>query len=188
MAFFTNAAIFLILACVSHQLALSFSNTVRKPRPTRSLQPIKGKTLTKDKAHCTWAVTGDQRAFTMGVTCSKAGKRTSCDYMARPSLCPEFALNPKLYWKQIARSLRKQKSICQDRSALVRAGMCRRAPREAHFKMGGSDRRPRPNVTLTPPPVQSCQPANQRLALEFCQERWTSICTFLFTVVKDQDC
>ncbi|KAK7922189.1 hypothetical protein WMY93_009091 [Mugilogobius chulae] len=60
-----------------------------------------------------------------GITCKKGSKTISCDYVAQPNLCPQFAGNPKLYWRQIERSLRKQRKVCEDSGALVRAGMCR---------------------------------------------------------------
>ncbi|XP_072288892.1 fibroblast growth factor-binding protein 1-like isoform X2 [Eucyclogobius newberryi] len=182
MAFLTNAAVLLILACVSHQLVLGSS-----PRQARSPQPIKGKMVTKDKAECTWAATGD-RLFTMGVTCKKEGKRISCDYVARPHLCPQFEGNAKRYWRQIGRSLRKQKDVCQDGDALVRAGMCQRAPRQAHFRLEKSDRKASPRSEPSASTVKSCQPANERRAREFCKHSWSSFCTFFFTMVNDQDC
>ncbi|XP_020773271.1 fibroblast growth factor-binding protein 1 [Boleophthalmus pectinirostris] len=189
MAFLTNATILLILACVSHQALANARRTARTPRQARSPQPIRGKTVTKDKAECTWAATGDD-VFTLGVTCKKAGKRISCDYVARPNLCAQFAGNPKLYWRQIARSLKKQKDLCQDSNALVKAGMCRKAPRDAHFRLGKADSKagPRSGPKPSPPAVRSCQPANKKLAQEYCKHAWSTFCTFFFTMVKDQDC
>lgn len=206
MAFLTNTTILLILACVSHQLVLSSCQKtngrktrgmdrdrtgLRAGRQTKSnsLQPIEGKTVTRDKAECTWAATGS-KLLTMGVTCKKGSNRISCEFVARPGVCKPYTTNVKLYWKQIARALRKQKDLCQDNNALVKAGMCRKAPREAHFRFRKTERKASPRLSLTPVPlaVKSCQRANKKLAEEYCSHSWSSVCTFFFTMVKDYDC
>ncbi|XP_071314494.1 fibroblast growth factor-binding protein 1-like [Trachinotus anak] len=210
MAFFTNITILLVLACISHQLMLgscqkghgrrgrgvdrgqhkdkSGLKAERQPK-SFSAQPIKGKLVTKDKAECTWAATGDD-LFILGITCKKRDRSFSCEYVARPSLCPQYASNVKLYWKQIARSLQKQRNLCQDSSALVRAGMCRRATTDAHFRLRNAQRKTA--LPYTPPPapraVESCQPGNRKLAEEYCSDSWSSFCTFFFTMVQDYDC
>lgn len=210
MALLTNVTILLVLACISHQLMLSscqkshgrrgrgVDRGQHKDRPgvkggrqpkSVSAQPIKGKLVTKDKSECTWAATGED-LFTLGVTCKKGGRSFSCEYVARPTACLQYASNVKLYWKQMARALKKQKNLCQDSRALVRAGMCKRAARDAHFRLRNAQRKT--DSPSTPPPasraVKSCQPENMKLAEEYCNNSWTSLCTFLFTMVQDYDC
>ncbi|KAG7240928.1 hypothetical protein INR49_026184 [Caranx melampygus] len=211
MAFFTNITILLVLACICHQQMLgscSRGNGRRgrgvdrgqnkeksglkagRQSKTASAQPVKGKLVTKDKSECTWAATGDD-VLILGVTCKKNDKSFSCEYVAKPSLCPQYGSDVKLYWKQITRALQKQRSLCQDRSALIRAGMCRRAARDAHFRFHNAQKKKmaRPNTPPPPPKtVKSCQPANKRLAEEYCNESWSSFCTFFFTMVQDYDC
>ncbi|XP_070693564.1 fibroblast growth factor-binding protein 1-like [Pempheris klunzingeri] len=207
MALLTNVTILLVLACISHQLMLSSCHKSHgrrgrgvdrgqhKDRPgvkvgrqpkSVSAQPIKGKMVTKDKAECTWAATGED-LFILGVTCKKGDRRFSCEYVARPAACQQYASNVKLYWKQMARALKKQKNLCQDSSALVRAGMCRRASSDAHFRIRN---KADPPSALRPAPraVKSCQPDNKKLAEEYCSDSWSSLCTFLFTMVQDYDC
>ncbi|XP_054454195.1 fibroblast growth factor-binding protein 1 [Anoplopoma fimbria] len=210
MALLTNVAILLVLACISHQLMLSSCQKSHgrrgrgvdrgqhkvKPGPKVSrqskavpAQPIKGKIVTKDKSECTWAATGED-SFILGVTCKKGGRSFSCEYVARPSVCQQYASNVKLYWKQIARALKKQKGLCQDSGALVRAGVCRRAARDAHFRLHNAQRKTPPPSSPQPAPraVKSCQPANKKLAEEHCNDSWSSFCTFFFTMVQDYDC
>lgn len=210
MALLTNVTILLVLACISHQLMLSscqkshgrrgrgVNRGEHKDKPglkagrqpkSVSAQPIKGKMVTKDKSECTWAATGED-LFILGVTCKKGDKSFSCEYVARPTVCPQYASNVKLYWKQIARALKKQNNLCQDSSASVRAGLCRGAARDAHFRLRNPERKTDPPSTPRPKPraVKSCQPNNMKLAEEFCNDSWSSLCTFFFTMVQDYDC
>ncbi len=210
MALLTNVTILLVLACFSHQLVLSscqknqgrrgrgVDRGQHKERPgpkvgrhpkSVSTQPIKGKLVTKDKSECTWAATGED-LFVLGVTCKKGDRSFSCEYIARPSTCPKYTSNVNLYWKQMARALKKQKTLCQDSNVLVRTGMCRGAARDAHFRLRNAQRKT--SLPSTPHPastaVKSCKADNKKLAEEFCSDSWSSVCTFLFTMVKDYDC
>ncbi|XP_037636046.1 fibroblast growth factor-binding protein 1 [Sebastes umbrosus] len=208
MALLTNFAILLVLACISHQLMLSSCQKSRRGRGVDrgqhkdkpglkvgrqskavSPQPIKGKMVTKDKSECTWAATGED-SFILGVTCKKGDRSFSCEYVARPAVCPQYASNVKLYWKQIAKALKKQKGLCQDSSALVRAGLCRGASREAHFRLINAQRKTdQPSAPkLAPRAVKSCKPGNKKLAEEHCSDSWSSFCMFFFTMVQDYDC
>lgn len=210
MAFLTNVTILLVLACISHQLMLGSCQKgngrrgrggdrgQHKDRPglkvgrqhkSVSAQPIKGKLVTKDKSDCTWAATGDD-LFILSVTCKKGDKSFSCDYVAKPAVCSRYASNVKLYWKQIARALKKQTNLCQDSNELVRAGMCRGAARDAHFRLRDAQRKTAQPQTPPPAPraVKSCQHKNKKLAEEYCNDSWSSFCTLVFTMVQDNDC
>ncbi|KAK2848831.1 hypothetical protein Q5P01_008665 [Channa striata] len=206
MACFTNISILLVLACISHQLMLGSCQKGNGQRgrgmdrgqhkdrlgqkvgrqKSVSAQPIKGKLVTKDKSDCAWAATGEDLIILV-VTCKKGDRSFRCDYVAKPAVCPQYASNVKLYWKQIARALKKQKNLCQDSGELVRAGMCRGAARDAHFRLHNSQ-----SETYTSPPaptpVKSCQHNNKKLAEEYCNDSWSSFCTFFFTMVQDYDC
>ncbi|XP_061582128.1 fibroblast growth factor-binding protein 1 [Cololabis saira] len=205
MALLTNATVVLVLACLSHQLVLGgcqkshgrrgggdmerFQQRAGRQPKSVSAQPFKGKLVTKDKSECNWAATGEDLVI-LNVSCKKGDRSFSCEYSARPAVCPQYASNTELYWKQISRSLKKQKSLCRDNGALIKAGVCRKAAREAHFRIHVAQRRTA--SPYTPPfaarAVKSCQPANKKLAEEFCSNSWSSLCTFLFTAVKDYDC
>lgn len=207
MALLTNISILLVLACFPHQLMLtSYHRTYWRRERARgqdknrrlnverhpvlvSPKPIKGKIVTNDKSECTWAATGEG-VFSLGVNCTKADKSFSCEYVATPAVCPQYASNVELYWKQIARALKKQKDLCRDSSALVRTGLCKGAARDAHFRlrsalrMTASPSSPQPAATA----VKSCQPDNKKLAEEYCRDSWSSFCIFFFTMVQDDGC
>ncbi|XP_074530973.1 fibroblast growth factor-binding protein 1 [Halichoeres trimaculatus] len=203
MALLTHVALLLVLACFSHQLMPSSCQRSHGRRGRGvdrgqskdrtglrvSRQPVKGKLLTKDRAECTWAATGED-VFILGVSCKKGGRSFSCEYVSRPTLCPQFVSNSKLYWKQVARSLRKQKTLCQDRSALVRAGMCRKADRAAHFRLRDPQTKtdPPPSTQPAPGAAKSCQSENMKLAEEVCHKSWSSFCTLFFTMINDSEC
>ncbi|XP_041846554.1 fibroblast growth factor-binding protein 1 isoform X2 [Melanotaenia boesemani] len=153
-------------------------------------QPVKGKLVTRDKSECIWAATGEHLVI-LNVTCMKGDRSFRCKYTARPGVCPQYVSNTELYWKQISRALQKQENLCQDSSVLVKAGMCRRAARDSHFKLHGTQKKKDASSYLPPSAagaVKSCQPANKKLAEEFCSDSWSSLCTLLFTMVKDYDC
>ncbi|KAM3613366.1 uncharacterized protein V6R79_024843 [Siganus canaliculatus] len=209
MAFLTNITIILVLACVSHQLMLGSCQKshgrrgrgaerqhkdktgpkVGRHHKSVSVQPFRGRIVTKDKSECTWSASGEDPVL-LRVTCKKADTRFSCDYVARPAVCPQYNSNAKLFWKQISRALKKQRSLCQDGGASVRAGMCRRAASDAHFKLHNTQKKnvlpssPRPTAS----PVKSCQSENRKLAEEMCNKSWSSVCTFFFTMVQDDGC
>uniref|UniRef100_A0A3Q0SNL3 Fibroblast growth factor binding protein 1 n=1 Tax=Amphilophus citrinellus TaxID=61819 RepID=A0A3Q0SNL3_AMPCI len=211
MALLTNVTILLVLACISHQVMLGscqkshgrkgrgMDKGQRKERSgpkvgrqTKSVsaQLIKGKLVTRDKSKCNWAATGED-LFILSITCKKEDRSFSCEYIARPAACPQYVSNVRLYWKQIGRALKKQNDLCQDSSALVRAGMCRRAARNAHFRLHATQRMKTSPLYVPPSPikaVKSCQPGNRKRAEEFCGDSWSSFCTFLFTMVQDYDC
>ncbi|KAJ8281474.1 hypothetical protein GJAV_G00068100 [Gymnothorax javanicus] len=149
---------------------------------------LKGKFTTKDKTKCTWlADEGD--TVTLAVVCEKGGVGFNCEYTARPAACAPYALNPKAYWKQIARSLKKQRNICEDATALVRAGMCKKAPKVAHFKLLISTPAPPPPETPggSSSENESCSHQN-KLAEEYCSGSWVNLCNFFFTMVQTDDC
>ncbi|XP_046875927.1 fibroblast growth factor-binding protein 1 [Hypomesus transpacificus] len=155
--------------------------------PNRSV--LKGKFSTKNHTHCTWAATGDE-AFTLGISCKKDGKSFDCEYSAKPSLCPQYESNAKMYWKQIARALRKQRKLCVHTTSLVRAGMCRKAPSDAHFKLNSVGMPTPPSALPQPSGLRACPDMvdKRKLAEDYCDQSWSSFCTFFFSMVQDDDC
>lgn len=216
MALLTNLTVLLLLGCISHQLALISCQkspgrrgrgsergqhrdkpALKAARQAKSPQSLKGKTATKDGSECRWAATG-QDVVVLVVTCKKGGTNFSCEYEARPSACPQYASDARLYWKQVARALKKQKNLCRDRRAMIRAGMCRRASRDAHFTLRGNREKVVTAVTAVTAPsptlqphlgrVTTCPSKNKKRAEEFCDESWSSFCMFFFTMVQGDDC
>lgn len=206
MALLTNISLLLVLACFSHQLVLSscqksqgrrgsrgqnkdkqIHNVSRHPNSAHA-RP-KGKLVTKDKSECIWSVTGND-LLTLRVTCQKGVSSFHCEYNARPSVCPQYSTKAELYWKQIARALKRHQSLCQESNVPIKAGLCRRAPGDAHFRLS----RVQKKTTLPPPTqpqpktVKSCLDDNMKRAEENCSNSWSSVCLFFFTMVQDYDC
>lgn len=207
MGLLRNFSILLLLACASHQMLLgghrrnhgqsrrddrvqyrerSGSKVAHKVNAA-SVQRVKGKVVTKEKSVCTWAATGEDLVL-LNVTCKKNGRSFSCEYSARPVLCTHFTSNEELYWKQISKALKKHKNLCKDSSRLVKAGMCRGSPKEAHFILFPVVLMKKDIPASAGTAVSSCKSENKKLAEEYCIESWSSFCTFLFTMIKDSDC
>lgn len=204
MALLTHVTILLVLACISHQIVLSSCQKSHGRRGSRGQnkeksgprlgpqpksapsRPIKGSLVTKDKSECTWEATGEDLVI-LSVTCKTGGSSSSCEYVARPSVCPQYASNVRLYWKQMTRALKKQRRLCEDSNVLIKAGVCRRAARDAHFKLQHVQRRTTPPPTSEPAPraVKSCRAESEKRAEEYCNDSWSSVCTFLFAMVED---
>ncbi|KAK1175281.1 fibroblast growth factor-binding protein 1-like [Acipenser oxyrinchus oxyrinchus] len=158
---------------------------------------MQGKFTTKDKAQCTWtAAEGD--TFSLRVNCKKSEESYACEYVGRPSACTQYASNSKSYWKQISRALKKQKNLCKDAASVLKAGMCKKAPRDSHFKLSENslatakentpssvpENAPAPAVT---PKTKNCTDSidQNKLAEEYCSGSWTSLCTFFISMVQD---
>ncbi|NWY50998.1 FGFP1 protein, partial [Chionis minor] len=175
----------------------------------------KGKFKTKENAECTWAVTG-MNAATVRVECKHGDSEFWCEFSGEPSTCPQYAANQKFYWKQVSRSLKKQKQICQDPKSVVKSKVCRKGPRSAHFKLthsslltsGGAAKGNTihhvKEVVQTPaassvtekklehsPPdcVEDIDYIDQKkVAEEYCPESLLSFCNFFITMVQDKKC
>lgn len=194
MALLVNMSLLLLLACCSHQLVLSSCQRSHGRRGTRAQNKDKpspgssaharpkGRLVAKDESECTWSVRGKD-LLTLRVTCQKGLSGFRCEYSARPSLCPWFSTKAELYWKQVARALKKRQSVCGGSDVPIKAGLCRRAAREAHFRLTKtSPPQPQPRA------AESCLDANRRRAEENCSSSWSSLCLFFFTMVQDYDC
>ncbi|XP_055061450.1 fibroblast growth factor-binding protein 1 [Misgurnus anguillicaudatus] len=209
MSFLKNLALLLFLTCLSQLIftAESVKGPERKGkrqerRGDGGLPLFKGKFKTSDKVQCSWVARGeDTYYYTLTVTC-KPGKRDglTCNYTGKPSSCPEFASNTENYWKQISRSLKKQKKLCVDPRSMLRAGMCKSAPLEAHFRLSETEHAKSPkkpiknkevktNATM-PDSTRKCTPQidHSKTAKEKCGDSWASLCTFVFTLIQNGDC
>uniref|UniRef100_A0A672MMD8 Fibroblast growth factor binding protein 1b n=1 Tax=Sinocyclocheilus grahami TaxID=75366 RepID=A0A672MMD8_SINGR len=183
-------------------------NHIESTQNSRQQQPQKGsdnnisvqkaKFTTKDKAQCSWVARGEDK-YTMTVTCKPGnGDGFTCKYTAKPATCTEYGSNPEGYWKQIARSVKKQKKLCADPRAMIRAGMCKRAPLDAHFKLSETSQAKPPKTEKTPIATNTTPPDTKRqcteridhseVAKEKCGDSWASLCAFLFTVIQSGDC
>ncbi|CAK6973973.1 fibroblast growth factor-binding protein 1-like [Scomber scombrus] len=174
--------------------------------------PNSGKFTKKDKMQCKWGAKDVGDKVRLSVKCEDPEARSKggfiemeCVYNAKPQSCPGYQSNPKNFWKQVSRALKRlQGKLCMDDSALVRAGMCKRAPRDAHFKLdistsvssgqsgGDSDRpqlpQPRPTSTEDGPKNCTGRADHRQRAEDYCKSSWASVCAFFFSMVQGEDC
>lgn len=175
----------------------------------------KGKFKTKENAECTWAVTGMDSA-TIRVECTNSDSKFWCEFSGDPSTCPHYAANQKSYWKQVSRSLKKQKQICQDPRSILKSKVCRKGPQSAHLiltrssllasvgPVKGDATHHKKEVTQVP--ATASEPGKQlehssqdcvedvdyidqkKVAEEYCPESLLSFCNFFITMVQDKKC
>ncbi|XP_030594588.1 fibroblast growth factor-binding protein 1 [Archocentrus centrarchus] len=175
----------------------------------------RGKFTTKEKMQCTWVAKDVSDAVQLLVKCENPEARIkggitdlSCKYNAKPRECPGYRSDPKNFWKQVARALKRlQGKMCKDERALVRTGMCKLAPRSAHFKLdisssvasaqaGDPETPPAPPSTPSPRPTPSATTActrrradHSKTAEEFCSSSWASVCSFFLSMMQsEEDC
>ncbi|XP_034628462.1 fibroblast growth factor-binding protein 1 [Trachemys scripta elegans] len=176
---------------------------------------LKGKFTTKDNSDCTWAVT-EVDTVTLKVECKKGESSFRCDFSGSPSTCPQFAANQKPYWKQISRSLKKQKNICQDAKGILKSKVCKKGPQSAHLTLTSSslitlqdsrkDKTAHHGKEITQTSAPAITPENQpgkssndcvedidyidqqKVAEEYCSETWRSWCNFFITMIQDKKC
>ena len=106
----------------------------------------RGKFTLKDKTQCTWGARESGGVVSVSVKCENREARVTggtpaleCKYNGKPQSCPGYISNPKGFWKQVARGFQRlQGKVCKDPSSLVRASMCKREPRDTHFKLDRS--------------------------------------------------
>lgn len=198
------------------------SSTPAPGRAQRSKSPANGRgkfVINKMKMQCTWAAKDVKDTVRLSVKCENPEARVKggvtdmqCDYNGKPDRCPSYQSDPKGFWKQLTRAFKRlQDKVCADQSALVKSGKCKRAPRDAHFKLdittsvksaqsGGISEDPQPTPPPPPPPASStssnssvrptaCAGKEQqrRKAEEYCGG-WASLCTFAFTMLQNDGC
>ncbi|XP_072476408.1 fibroblast growth factor-binding protein 1 [Notamacropus eugenii] len=175
----------------------------------------RGRFSIQENVSCTWAV-AEKEGVTLKVQCKGQETQFECTYTGNPSSCPLFAGNEKAYWKQIGRALRKQKNLCADPKSVLKSRVCKKGAKETHLKMVDStiqnrsqDKKGRkdpqiPASTVRPaaqtiqppsPPlttqkcVEDSEAINQRkIAEEYCGYTWSSLCTFLLSMLQDKTC
>lgn len=205
-----SVAPWLLLVFLGHQVSLSSGRRTKNRGADGSVNPVpvraRGKFTTQDRTECAWTTRHTGDAVTLFVRCEDlqphADEPVTCQYTAKPRSCPEYLSDPKGFWKQVGRALKKmQDTVCTDKRALVRVGMCKHAPREAHFKLNtvGPLSFTKSRHPPTPPPVTplSSTPAattpcagradHRKTAEEYCSGSWASVCSFIFSMVQS-DC
>ena len=195
----------------------------RADRGMRSTEP-KGKFSTKNSIQCTWASKKERDVVKLKIRCENSEETRArdgvssmkvCEYVGRPARCPAYVSNPAGFWKQVSRTLKKmEEQLCEDTRAPVRASMCKRAPKEAHFKLGpgappradhlttttrasrssttstpSTHKHARETVASTAASGQACTPVNKtKLGEEYCSGSWSSVCSFFFSMLDSTEC
>lgn len=175
---------------------------------------IRGKFSMKDKMQCTWGAKDVGDTVRLSVKCEDREARIKggvtdlqCEYNAKPQGCPGYLSDTKGFWKQVARALKRlHGKVCKDDRALVRAGMCKRAPRDAHFKLdifssvtsaqSGEPETPQqlsprsiPTTAAPTGPTGCTRRADHRkTAEENCSGSWASVCNFFLSMLQSDDC
>lgn len=171
----------------------------------------RGKFSINDKMQCTWGAKDVGETVRLSVKCQDQEARIKggvtdlqCEYNAKPQHCPGYQSDPKGFWKQVTRAFKRLKGkTCKDDRALVKAGMCKRAPRDAYFKLdvsssvvsaqSGEPETPQPlpprsNNTDSAGPTACSGRADQRKKAEEHCGGWASVCNFLFSMLQSDDC
>lgn len=148
---------------------------------------------------CRWGAQDVPDAVRLTVKCEDPEARIKggvtelqCQYNAKPQLCPGYEANPKGFWKQVSRAFKKlQSKVCYDVRALVRTGMCKGAPRGAHFKLDFDttvvSAQSGQNTRSSTPKPSACAAQSRRKAEEHCSSSWVSMCALFFSMVES-DC
>ncbi|XP_077157693.1 fibroblast growth factor-binding protein 1-like [Paroedura picta] len=167
-----------------------------------------GKFISKEKSPCTWTLTESETA-TLKIDCKKKDRDVSCVFSGNPSTCPQYSENKKVFWKQITRSLKKKKNICEDPKEILKSPVCKKAPASAHLTLDPSPKQEDPvlqgkedSVTVAAPHAPEALPEHgsndcvedvdyvdqKKVAEEYCSELWFSLCEFFIVMVQDKKC
>ncbi|XP_017296174.1 fibroblast growth factor-binding protein 1 [Kryptolebias marmoratus] len=179
----------------------------RAPGPAGGPVSGRGRFSTSDRMQCTWTARDAGDSVNLRVRCQNPEARVaggitdmSCEYRGRPRSCPAFGSDPRGFWKQVGRALRKLRArLCRDERAPVRAGMCRRAPGDVNFLLdvdslefsaqSGEPQTPSPAPAPAALPTSCTGPADQRrTAEEHCSGAWASVCSFFMSMLQTDAC
>lgn len=201
----TFAPCLLLLVFLGQQVSLSCgARSKKRGVDNTGNKTSRGKFSIKGKVQCTWGARDVGDTVTLSVKCENPETRSStlmCQYIAKPQSCPGYLSDNRGFWKQVARALsRLQGKVCTDEHALVKAGMCKRAPRDAHFKLDTvssvTSAETGHRGTPPPPPARSTSAAptactgradHRKTAEEYCSSSWASVCSFFFSMLQS-DC
>ncbi|XP_034264773.2 fibroblast growth factor-binding protein 1 [Pantherophis guttatus] len=154
--------------------------------------PTKGKFINKEKAECSWIV-NEKETTLLKVDCKKGKDAFSCAFSGSPPTCPWYAENQKVFWKEITRSLKKQKNLCKDPKTLLKSKVCKTGPPTAHLRlvMEAKPETPTPQQPKKESSdcVEDIDYVDQRkVAEEYCSEMWQNLCYFIISMIQDKKC
>ncbi|XP_029294189.1 fibroblast growth factor-binding protein 1 [Cottoperca gobio] len=174
----------------------------------------RGKFSINNQMQCTWGAKDVEDTVRLSVKCEDREARIKggvtdirCEYNAKPQSCPGYTSNRKGFWRQVSRLLKRlQGNVCNSKHMVVKASMCKRAPRDAHFKLdihssqileqSGEDNTrapllPRANSTAAAPVrTTACtvRANHRKTAEENCSGSWASVCNFFLSMLQSDDC
>uniref|UniRef100_H3A2C1 Fibroblast growth factor binding protein 2 n=2 Tax=Latimeria chalumnae TaxID=7897 RepID=H3A2C1_LATCH len=143
-------AILLIICCLWGVEGEKAKRTKKRKNGEEKL-----KFQTKRKDSCTMIISG-QPETKLRIECKNKGNSYWCEYTGKPSVCPPFTTNPKLYWNQISSELKKAPNACQV-TAELKPGMCAKTPEDASMKQVASSLQPTHASTTQPPAKPTAQ-------------------------------
>ncbi|XP_032833813.2 uncharacterized protein LOC116956345 [Petromyzon marinus] len=132
------------------------------PGHGRAGLPAKGAFRSRGRHLCQWKATGGSGGggagggeVTVRVVCAARQQRRSywCEYRAKPSRCDAYGHKAARYWKQVIRRLKHKANACEGRK-MLKAGVCRHAPKKAHLTLAYRSRKPPQRGNHRPPPPQ----------------------------------
>nr|XP_056711830.1 fibroblast growth factor-binding protein 1 [Euleptes europaea] len=168
----------------------------------------KGKFISKEKSQCTWTLS-ERETATLKIDCKEKDHNVSCVFSGNPSTCPQFSENRNAFWKQITRSLKKKKNICEDPKGILKSQICKKGPASAHLRwvtshnsqQGKPVLHERETLPATATAVENRLEQGSRdcvedidyidqgkVAEQYCSDSWLSLCKFFVTMIQDKKC
>ncbi|XP_060687721.1 fibroblast growth factor-binding protein 1-like [Hemiscyllium ocellatum] len=160
----------------------------KKQRRARGSAPNQGRFRSREQAECKWVLRGSEGSdMNLRVQCKKGPSDYWCEFTGKPSACAKYSHIAKTYWKQVIRPLKKQTALCSQPSVVLKSSLCR-STKAAHLKMTSSslltlaDQGKEQEKTLSSDPTAN--PDIDKIASEYCNDNWSSVCKFLFSAIQ----